>query len=60
MGDRPVPRPLPTHTITQKLNKLTQTSTPLVGFEPTIPVFERVKTVHVSDRAANAIGPIYA
>jgi hypothetical protein len=24
----------------------------LVGFEPTIPVFERVKTVHALDRAA--------
>jgi hypothetical protein len=27
---------------------------PLVGFEPTMPVFERAKTVH--DRAATAIG----
>jgi hypothetical protein len=27
-----------------------------VGFEPTIPAFERVKTVHASDRAAIVIG----
>jgi hypothetical protein len=27
-----------------------------VGFEPTIPVFERVKTVHALDRAATVIG----
>jgi hypothetical protein len=27
-----------------------------VGFEPTIPVFEREKTVHVSDRAATVVG----
>jgi hypothetical protein len=34
----------------------TQTSMPLVGFEPTIPVFERAKTVHALDRAGTAIG----
>jgi hypothetical protein len=28
---------------------------PLVGFEPTIPVFERAKTFHVSDCAATVI-----
>jgi hypothetical protein len=27
-----------------------------VGFKPTIPVFERAKTVHDSDRAATVIG----
>jgi hypothetical protein len=27
-----------------------------VGFELTIPVFERAKTVHASDRAATVIG----
>jgi hypothetical protein len=27
-----------------------------VGFEPTIPAFERAKTVHVLDRAAAVIG----
>jgi hypothetical protein len=29
-----------------------------VGFEPTIPVFERAKTVHALDRAVTAIGNI--
>jgi hypothetical protein len=31
---------------------------PEVGFIPTIPVFERDKTVHVSDFAATVIGMI--
>jgi hypothetical protein len=29
---------------------------PQVGFEPTIPVFERVKTVHALDGAGTVIG----
>jgi hypothetical protein len=29
---------------------------PCVGFEPTIPAFERAKTVHALDRAAAVIG----
>jgi hypothetical protein len=29
---------------------------PRVGFEPTIPMFERAKTVHALDRAATVIG----
>jgi hypothetical protein len=29
---------------------------PLVGFEPTIPAFERAKTFHALDRAATVIG----
>jgi hypothetical protein len=29
---------------------------PRVGIEPTIPAFERAKTVHASDRAATVIG----
>jgi hypothetical protein len=29
---------------------------PQVGFEPTIPVFERAQTVHTLDRAATLIG----
>jgi hypothetical protein len=29
---------------------------PQVGFEPTIPVFERTNTVHALDRAASVIG----
>jgi hypothetical protein len=32
---------------------------PVVGFEPTIPVFERAKTVHSLDRAAAVIGLLY-
>jgi hypothetical protein len=55
-GDQPVARPLPTHRTTQKQNKRTQTFMSQVGFEPTIPVFERAKTVHAVDRAATAIG----
>jgi hypothetical protein len=50
-GDQPVPRPLPKHRTTQ-----TQTSIPRVGFEPTIPVLERAKTVHALDRATTVIG----
>jgi hypothetical protein len=37
MRDQPLSRPLPTQN--NKQNKLTQTSMPQVGFEPTIPVF---------------------
>jgi hypothetical protein len=51
-GDHPVARPLPIHRATQTHNKRTQTSMPLVRFEPTIPVFERAKTV----RAVAVIG----
>jgi hypothetical protein len=35
MGDEPVARALSTHRTTQTQNKRTQTSMPLVGFEPT-------------------------
>jgi hypothetical protein len=55
-GEQPVAVSLPAHRTAQTQNKLTQTSMPHVGFEPTIPVFERVKTVHALDRAATAIG----
>jgi hypothetical protein len=51
MGDQPVARSLPTHRTTQ-----TQISMPRVGFEPVIPEFELVKTVHALDREATAIG----
>jgi hypothetical protein len=54
-GDQPVARPLPTHR-TQTQNKCTQTPKPRVGFEPTIPVFERAKTVHALVGAATVIG----
>jgi hypothetical protein len=58
-GDQPVARPLPTHRTTQTQNKLTQTSMPLVGFEPKIPVFERAKTGHDLDCAATAIDRMF-
>jgi hypothetical protein len=54
--DQPLARPLPAHRATQTQNKRTQTSMPQVGFEPTIPVFERAKTVHALDRATTVIG----
>jgi hypothetical protein len=44
------------HWTTQTQNRRTQTSMPWVGFEPTIPVFERAKTAHALDRAAAVIG----
>jgi hypothetical protein len=37
-------------------NKRTQTSMPLVGFEPTISVFERGKEVYALDRVATVSG----
>jgi hypothetical protein len=43
---------LPAHRTAQTQNKRTQISTPQVGFEPTIPVFKRAKTVPVLYRAA--------
>jgi hypothetical protein len=46
------------HMTTQTQNKRTQTSMPRVGFEPTITVFERTKTVHVLGCAATVIGLI--
>jgi hypothetical protein len=42
----------------QTQNKLKQTSLRCVGFEPTIPVFERTKTVHALDHAVTVIGKI--
>jgi hypothetical protein len=55
-GDRTVTRPLPTHRTTQTQNKRTQTPLPRVGFEPTILVFEQVKTVHALNLATIVIG----
>jgi hypothetical protein len=56
MGDQPVARRLPAHRTVQTQNKRTQTSMPQVGFKPTIPVFERAKTVRALGRAATVIG----
>jgi hypothetical protein len=55
-GDEPVARQRSTQRITQTQSKRTQTSISRVGFELTIQVFGRVKTVHALDRAATVIG----
>jgi hypothetical protein len=55
-GDQSVARPLTTHRTTQTRNKCTQTSIPRVVFEPTIPLFERAKTLHASDKAVAVTG----
>jgi hypothetical protein len=55
-GDQHVARPLSTYRTTQTPNKRTQTFMPWVGFEPTIRVFERTKTVHALYRATTVIG----
>jgi hypothetical protein len=54
MRDQPVTRPLPIQT----QNKHRKTSMFSVGFEPTIPEFERAKTFHALDRAATVTGYI--
>jgi hypothetical protein len=54
----PARRKAATYTATQKQNKRTQTSIPRVGFEPTILVFGRAKTVHALERAATVIGSL--
>jgi hypothetical protein len=59
MGDQPVARPLPTHRTTQTQNKRTQITMPSVGFELTIPAFERANTVHALDHAATVIGLLF-
>jgi hypothetical protein len=58
-GDQPIVRLLPAYRTTQTRNKCTQSSILQVGFEPTIPVFERAKTGHVSDRAATVTGVMH-
>jgi hypothetical protein len=55
-GNQPVVRPLPIHRAAQTQNKLTKTSMPWMGFEPTIPDFEQAKIVHTLDRAATVLG----
>jgi hypothetical protein len=57
-GDQSFARALPRHRTTQTQNKCTQTYMPQLGFEPTIPVFQRTKTVHTLDLAATVIGYI--
>jgi hypothetical protein len=55
-GDQPVAKPLLAQRTTQTQIKSRGTSMPRVGFEPMIPVFERVKMVHGLDCAATVIG----
>jgi hypothetical protein len=55
-GYEPVARPLPERRTPQTQNKRIQTSMLRVGFEHTILVFERAKTVDALDRAATVIG----
>jgi hypothetical protein len=50
-GDQPVARPLPAHRTAQTQNKRT-----LVKLEPTIPVFQRAKTILALDREATVFG----
>jgi hypothetical protein len=50
--DQPVARPLLSAHRTQTQNKRTQRH----PFEPTIPEFERAKTVHALDHATTVIG----
>jgi hypothetical protein len=38
-------------------DKRIQTSMPQVGFEPTVLVFERAKTVHALDQSCSIVGP---
>jgi hypothetical protein len=54
-GDQTVARPLHAYRSAQSQNIRTETSMSQVGFEPTIPVFERTKTIHALDRAATVI-----
>jgi hypothetical protein len=46
------------HRTSSTQNKRTQTPMPLMGFEPTAPVFKRAKTVHTLDRGATVFGTI--
>jgi hypothetical protein len=50
MGDQPVKVTIYTQ------NKRRQTSMPQMGFEHTIPMLERAKTVHALNGAATVIG----
>lgn len=53
---RPSPRSLPTHRTTPTQKKLWRKYMPGVGFELTIPLFERAKKFLATDRAAAVMG----
>jgi hypothetical protein len=55
-SDQLVARPLPEHRKTRTQIKHTEISMPWVGFEPMIPAFVRVQTVHALDRVITMIG----
>jgi hypothetical protein len=57
-GDQPIARPLPAHRTAQTQNRRKRISMLQIGFEPTLPVFERAKTVHALGQAATVIGVI--
>jgi hypothetical protein len=59
-GDQPVARTLPTHRTTQTRKKRTQTSMTWMEFEPTIPAFERAKTVRPLWSASDSIQAYYS
>jgi hypothetical protein len=52
-------RPSQGRCLTQTQIKRRQTSMPWVGFESTIPVFQRTKTFHTLDRTVTVIGSTY-
>jgi hypothetical protein len=55
MGDQRVERTAHTHRTRQTQNKRTHTTMFRMEFEPTIPVFKRVKMIKALDRVATAI-----
>jgi len=42
-----------------KTEKCRHTSMPRAGFKPTIPMFERLKTIRALDRAAGGTGSVF-
>jgi hypothetical protein len=55
MGDRQIASPLPTQNSTTH-KKCGHTSMPRPGIEPTVPAFDRCKTIRALDRAATGAG----
>jgi hypothetical protein len=58
MGNQLVARPRPTHRTTQTQNKRTRAFMNRVGFEPTIPAFDRAMTIHALDGGATVIAEV--
>jgi hypothetical protein len=55
-GNQPVPWLLPAHRTAQTQSEHKQISMVQIGFEPTIPMFERAKTVHALYSAVTVMG----